>query len=231
MGLARGARIEYLPIMTSEERRARRNAQERARHRERMKDPAYREQRRKRNRDRQRRLMEDPEYRRQHADRVRSWHRERLSDPEYRAKFNAGNRERYHRRMRDPDYREGQNAKMRRRRAEDGAYRDRLNAAVRERYHRLGGQGYQRHRDRLLVEQANVCGICGHMLGAAKANVDHIVPVKLWPDGVDGLHDVANLQAAHESCNKSKGDKLLEPVLDGPRIKYWALLRRTGLAQ
>ena len=47
------------------------------------------------------------------------------------------------------------------------------------------------------------CGICGQPVSWETADFDHIIPLKRG-----GSHTFDNLQPAHRSCNRKKGDKL-----------------------
>lgn len=69
----------------------------------------------------------------------------------------------------------------------------------------------------VVARDGGLCGLCGH--GDART-VDHVISVRDWPEGVHGVHEPENLQAAHGSrgvgvsnpcpvcgklCNQSKG--------------------------
>lgn len=52
----------------------------------------------------------------------------------------------------------------------------------------------------LVYERSNgICGICGKEVGM-DFHVDHIIPL-----ACGGMHEYANAQAAHPSCNRKKG--------------------------
>ena len=134
----------------------------------------------------------------------RRLHREHYADPVIRARILAQRRERHQERYRDdPDYRERRRAnnratRLRRRGRPEGVARDR--ARDRERYRRLGGKGYARWRGTLLLEQGFACALCGELITAEVAHVDHIVPVSRG-----GSSDKSNLQATCPPCNMRKG--------------------------
>lgn len=75
-----------------------------------------------------------------------------------------------------------------------------------------------RDRDRAVIKRAKPpCGICGQPIDYALAHpdplsfvVDHIIPL-----AKGGLDVLENKQAAHRTCNRTKGDKLAEEF--GPR--------------
>lgn len=60
------------------------------------------------------------------------------------------------------------------------------------------------HRDFLMRIQRGRCGICWQLM-EGEAHVDHLVPKALG-----GKDDLANLQLAHPSCNRKKGDRFLQ---------------------
>lgn len=47
------------------------------------------------------------------------------------------------------------------------------------------------------------CGICGEPMPFESITLDHIIPLSRG-----GLHEYANVQPAHEVCNKSKGARV-----------------------
>ena len=65
--------------------------------------------------------------------------------------------------------------------------RVRRNEQGRKRYHRLGGDGYQRHRVGLWLEQDGCCAVCGHSIlpvpDGQNSHVDHKRPQDSYPDG------------------------------------------------
>ena len=217
---------------------AKRRVRDRARTRLRRECPKFRARERDRRNEYVARKRQDPEW----VAMQRSRDVERKSTPEAKARQKAYDRARY---LSDPEASIARGRKsyqaamanpisrerLRKTWRENGRVRNRTphrrewsRRFAKDRYDRMGGVGYARHRGRLCMEQAMACGICGHLLGDEKAHVDHIIPVARWPQGLPGIDHVANLQAAHPSCNSSKGDKLMEPVLDAPRIKYRRLI-------
>jgi HNH endonuclease len=109
----------------------------RARERERMKDPAYREAKNARNREWAREQRKDPVVREAHN----AQERERMKDPAYREAKNARQRGsgRQRERRKDPAVREAYNAQARERQRcqrKDPIVREALNTQARERYHR-----------------------------------------------------------------------------------------------
>lgn len=167
-----------------------------------------REHRRQQNMDR---WKNDPEYR----ARMRSWQRERYQrDPGVRDKASKAarewyadpeNRARQLARQATPEWRERRNARRRERYASDPEYRDRVEARKRERVRRLGGRGYRRELPSILMRQLWLCALCGEPINkiTPSVHVDHIVPVSKG-----GGNEVENLQAAHGSCNISKGNRV-----------------------
>lgn len=63
------------------------------------------------------------------------------------------------------------------------------------------------------------CGICGGLPDGGGYDFDHIIPLARG-----GAHHIDNMQFAHSSCNRSKGDKL--PHETQMAIKQEELLRR-----
>ena len=61
------------------------------------------------------------------------------------------------------------------------------------------GRPWERVRLQVLARDRNICWIC-HRPGANSA--DHIVPISLGGRPLDP----ANLRAAHQSCNSSRGN-------------------------
>ena len=59
-------------------------------------------------------------------------------------------------------------------------------------------------REKLFTEQAGICALCGESMNPDKTDIDHIIPVSKG-----GSNDIANLQLACASCNRSKGNKIL----------------------
>lgn len=90
---------------------------------------------------------------------------------------------------------------------------------------------YRKNRAQILAA-SDLCWICGHH-GARTC--DHIIPPKLWPPGVPGVHGLGNLAPAHGTmgagkakvhnpcptcgrmCNQSKGDR----VASRPQSRNW----------
>ena len=62
-------------------------------------------------------------------------------------------------------------------------------------------RGWARWRHVVLVRDAYRCHICG-LDDPPADTIDHVVPRHLG-----GTHALANLAAAHDRCNKSKGAK------------------------
>ena len=157
--------------------------------------------------------------RRRDREREKARMRERYAtDPEYRARERARGREYQkrpevvaRRREYGREYRQRPEVRARKR-ERDREYRKQPRVREYERkralarYHRKGGDGYQRWRGTLLMEQAFACALCGETITAKTAHVDHIVPVSKWPEGKPGLNSKKNLQAACPACNLRKGD-------------------------
>lgn len=49
------------------------------------------------------------------------------------------------------------------------------------------------------LRDGGTCGICGETVGPREQSIDHIIPLSRG-----GLHEYANVQLAHLSCNKRK---------------------------
>lgn len=60
-------------------------------------------------------------------------------------------------------------------------------------------------RFRVMAEP--ICGICGKPLDKRTAEIDHIIPLSKG-----GGHVWGNLQLAHPSCNRMKGDSMQRVV-------------------
>lgn len=56
----------------------------------------------------------------------------------------------------------------------------------------------------VLRSSGGVCGICGKPLDLFGTDIDHITPI-----AKGGAHVLANLQATHARCNRSKGARLV----------------------
>jgi|tagenome__1003787_1003787.scaffolds.fasta_scaffold20575828_2 5-methylcytosine-specific restriction endonuclease McrA len=76
---------------------------------------------------------------------------------------------------------------------------------------RSGNWRFEQNRPKVLAA-SRVCGICGH---DGSMTVDHIIPARLWPRGLDGkpqpgLHELPNLQPAHGTMGSGR-DRLHNP--------------------
>lgn len=56
----------------------------------------------------------------------------------------------------------------------------------------------------LYIRDRGICGICKSDCNASDASIDHIIPLSKH-----GTHTWDNVQLAHLTCNKRKGNKLL----------------------
>ena len=79
------------------------------------------------------------------------------------------------------------------------------NAARRAREKMAVAERVDLFRFRVVAEP--ICGICGSGLDKRKAEIDHIVPLSK-----SGGHVWGNLQLAHRTCNRRKGNRLQDTV-------------------
>lgn len=139
------------------------------------------------------RMKADPAFRERYLADLRRRQRARRENPAYRARLRVYNRR--------ADVRARQNASRK-----TDAYRAKNRADVRARYQRTGGKGYRRHLPALLLKQGFHCALCGGIIAEEgrrqRAEVDHVVPVSKG-----GGNNIENLQAVHQHCNASKGNR------------------------
>lgn len=79
--------------------------------RQRLADPASREQHNAQQRARKQRRVADPEYRERLNEQQRVWRQKKMADPEYRARVNRQQKAAHQQRMADPEYRARYNAR------------------------------------------------------------------------------------------------------------------------
>lgn len=74
---------------------------------------------------------------------------------------------------------------------------------------RVAGVTFVEEVDSLVVLELHdgVCGICGEDVDPFAFEVDHIVPLSRG-----GFNNYANAQPTHRTCNRSKGQKLMEEL-------------------
>ena len=101
------------------------------------------------------------------------------------------------------------------------ANREVINARKKERYTRLGGHSYRRNLNNLLKAQDYTCALMAthdcqqrkgdlRCLDTTKIHIDHIWPIARADEYEgDDIHELSNLQAVCERCNKFKYDKIL----------------------
>lgn len=59
--------------------------------------------------------------------------------------------------------------------------------------------------DRIFLRDRGICGICGvRVPNLSAANIDHVIPISRG-----GQHTEENVQLAHRTCNREKGDRIL----------------------
>ncbi len=57
------------------------------------------------------------------------------------------------------------------------------------------------NREALYTHDKGICGICHRPVSASKFEIDHITPIARG-----GKHQEGNVQVAHPTCNRRKGD-------------------------
>ena len=87
-------------------------------------------------------------------------------------------------------------------------------------------QNYRRKLGKVRHRDGNRCQLCGKTKNQSTMNLDHIIP-----KSKGGSNFIENLVLSHDTCNRRKGDNVVEcTFINRQRIFQAWLVSHTGMA-